>query len=291
VISASRRTDLPRWYLPWLEASLRNEEATVHLPYGGRRVVSLRPDEVHTLVLWSKDYSQLLGDRAVRTLLGRYDQVAAQLTVTGLGGSLIEPGAPPWGGAIGQLPEIIALCGRPERVVVRFDPIVHWREGDRIQSNLSWAEPLFARCAAAGVRDVRTSFATLYGKVLRRGMNWHDPSPEEKLHIATRLADLAHRYRIRLGACTDLDLERAGIPRVPCIDGARLTELHPQRALASSRRDRGQRPNCLCTESVDIGSYTMRCPGGCLYCYANPQWDRGPAARGPSAHGSPLHPP
>lgn len=60
VISASRRTDLPRWYLPWLKAALAEEEATILLPYGGRRTVSLRPEDVHTLVLWSKDFSPLL---------------------------------------------------------------------------------------------------------------------------------------------------------------------------------------------------------------------------------------
>ncbi|SQD92077.1 conserved protein of unknown function [Candidatus Bipolaricaulis anaerobius] len=274
VISASRRTDLPRWYLPWLRAALQAEEATVHLPYGGCRTVSLRPEAVHTVVLWSKDYSRLLADRKLRVLLGRYDQVVAHFTVTGLGGTWIEPGVPRAEAAIAQLPELVALCGGPERVVVRFDPIVHWRKGARIESNAPWAEALFRACARAGVRDLRLSTATLYGKVLRRGVAWYDPSPEEKHAIAAHLIDLAQSHRLALGACADLALESAGIARVPCIDGMRLTALHPQRLAASSRRDRGQRAHCLCTESVDIGGYGMRCPGGCLYCYANPGVNR-----------------
>lgn len=245
--------------------------ATVLLPYGGRRIVSLRPDDVHSLVLWSKDYSQLLADRRARALLSRYEQVVAHLTVTGLGGTWLERGVPPLDEALDQLPSMVELTGRPERVVVRFDPIVHWWEGGRLRTNLPLADPVFRACRMAGVRDVPTSFATLYGKVLRRGVRWDDPSPEERRRVGLALKDLAQTYGVELSSCSDPSLDEAGIPRTPCIDGRLLTDLHPQKEVAPTRRDRGQREHCLCTESADIGSYTMTCPGGCLYCYANPK--------------------
>ncbi len=270
IVSASRRTDLPRFYLPWLVAALRRGEAAVLLPYGGTRSVSLRPEDVHTLVLWSKDFSRLLSDRTALRLLRRYDQLLFHFTVTGLGGTALEPGVPPPTRALGQLPALVELAQRPERVVLRFDPVVHWREGGTLQSNLPWAEAVFRAARRAAVRDVRASFATLYGKILRRGVAWHDPPSEEKKRIAQDLRDLARVHGVELGACSDLALEGAGIRRSGCIDGRRLRELHPEGELASVRRDRGQRESCLCTESADIGSYAMACPGGCLYCYARP---------------------
>ena len=234
----------------------------------------LRPKDVHTLVLWSKDFSLLLADRGMRKLLSRYDQVTVQFTVTGLGGGPLEPGVPPPEEALDQLPLLIALCRSPQRVTVRFDPIVHWWTKGRIASNVPSAEPVFRACARHGIREICTSFATLYGKVLRRPVRWYDPSAPERERIAADLRDLARLYRLDLVACSDPSLEQGGIPRKGCIDGSALSSLHPQRTQASLRRDRGQRRDCLCTESVDIGSYTMRCPGGCLYCYAHPQLPR-----------------
>ena len=61
-----------------------------------------------------------------------------------------------------------------------------------------------------------------------------------------------------------------GLPDSSCIDGRLLTELHPNLERASSNKAKGQRGRCGCTESWDIGWYNS-CPGGCLYCYAQPQ--------------------
>ncbi|MGB2907918.1 MAG: DUF1848 family protein, partial [Candidatus Aminicenantaceae bacterium] len=66
-----------------------------------------------------------------------------------------------------------------------------------------------------------------------------------------------------------------GIKPSACIDGHLLQELHPEEAPVSVRKDKTQRTDCRCTESVDIGSYAQSCPQSCLYCYANPSLDAG----------------
>jgi hypothetical protein len=273
VISASRRTDLPMHFPRWLARVIRAGQAEVRQPYSGRiRLVSLRPEDVHTVVLWSKDFSPLLDDEGgLRHALARYDQVFCHLTITGLGGSPLEPNIRHWAQVVEQLPELIELVGHPRRLTLRFDPIIHWHEHGEIQGNFPLAREIWGRCATCGVQTICISFATLYGKVRRRkGWNWHDPSLADRLRIVKELVSFAEPLGLTIYACSDHSLQEAGVMPSRCIDGELLAELHPQRLPARTGKDTGQRPECGCTPSVDIGSYAMRCPNGCRYCYANP---------------------
>jgi hypothetical protein len=272
VISASRRTDLPRCYPEWLADVLRAGEVDVPLPYGrGSRHVSLLPEDVHTIVLWSKDFGPLLDNRGgVRDALSHCEQVCALFTITGLGRTALEPAVPPWQDAIGQLGELLELVGDARRIAVRFDPIVHWTDEGDVRSNLEFAEPVFRAVSERGISRVISSFAQMYDKVRRRGWPWHDPPREEKVEVARRLMDLAQQYGLSLRACCDPFLLEVGVLQSHCIDAALLTELHPRELPADPRPDKGQRGGCGCSLSVDIGSYKQRCANGCLYCYANP---------------------
>jgi hypothetical protein len=266
-------------YAGWLAEAIRQGFVDVPQPYNGRiRRVSLLPADVHTVVLWSKDFRPLLSDIAgVRQALARYDQVFCHLTVTGLGGTALEPNIAPWPEVIAQLPELIQFAGDPHRVSVRYDPIVHWYEGQEIRSNLALAAPILRRVSATGVTAVRISFATLYGKVRRRrGWRWYDPAPEQRLEITRGLVHLARSLGLTIFACSQNDLSRAGALGSRCIDGELLSLLHPLHLPAATGKDPGQRPECGCTPSVDIGSYLMSCPNGCRYCYANPQIEMKP---------------
>lgn len=272
VISASRRTDLPHHFPGWLATVLRRGWVDVPQPYGGKtQRVSLRPEEVHTLVLWSKDFSPLLQDRqGVRRALLPYDQLFCHLTITGLGGTALEQAVPPWQRVALQLPALVDWAGDPRRVTLRFDPLLHWVEDGTLRSNLPLAEPILDVCARAGVQMVRVSFATIYPKLAQRGYRWYDPSPEEQVEITRGLLALAQERAITLLGCCEPELNAAGLDPSSCIDGALLTALHPKGYPASTARDRGQRKGCHCTRSIDIGSYRMRCPSGCRYCYAQP---------------------
>ena len=226
---------------------------------------------MHSFVLVSKDYGPLLRNTAgVREQLERYEQVVLQLTITGLGGGCIEPHVPPWTEVAAQLPPLIDWAGDPRRVTVRFDPVVHWREEGVIRSNLPQAAAVFEAAAAAGVRTVRVSIAQVYAKMRRRGVEWHEPGPAERREIAAHLQELAHARGLELYACADPTLVAAGIRPSACIDGALLAALHPRRLPLPTRKDPGQRAACGCSPSVDIGSYRMRCPHACRYCYAEP---------------------
>jgi len=277
VISASRRTDLPAFFPDFLAAAFRSGRVEVAGPGGRARVVDLTPAAVHTIVLWSKDFARLIGDEAgLRTALKPYDQLYFLFTITGLGGTFIERGAPRHGEALAQIPILAELAGDPRRVSLRFDPVIFWRESGRIRSNLDAFTDVAAAAARAGVADVRFSLAQWYGKALRRawkyGLDHADPSQGEKTEAAARMAETAREHGLTLHACAQEFLTRVpGVRASACIDGARLAELHPRGEAAAVAKDPGQRRECGCTLSVDIGSYAQSCAHGCLYCYANPK--------------------
>ena len=89
------------------------------------------------------------------------------------------------------------------------------------------------------------------------------------LEYAQELSFAAESLGLYLESCSE-DLKTIeGIKQSACIDGSLLSRLTGKSA--SLAKDPGQRPACRCTISCDIGSYRdMPCPGGCLYCYANP---------------------
>ena len=277
VISASRRTDLVAFFPGGLAAALRARRVRVLGPRGGTSEVSLRPEDVHTVVLWSKDFRNLVRDaHGLRGLLSRYDQLYLHFTVTGLGGTELEPGAPPPDAALAELEQLVEDVGDPRRISLRVDPIVFWRDGAAVRSNVPFVETAARRAAEAGITDLRFSLAQWYHKAknraARRLFPFIDPPDEEKIKTARLVAAAAAAHGLTPSVCSQSLLAAgAGVRPSSCIDGRRLAELHPRREPAAERKDRTQRADCLCTESVDIGSYTQTCPHSCVYCYANPK--------------------
>lgn len=277
VISASRRTDLVAFFPKDLSRVLEEEKACVLGPSGHTYTVDLSPDRVHTIVLWSKNFENLIENRFnLRKRLKKYGQLYFHFTVTGLGSTFLESGVPLPEKALLQLEPLLKVAGRPERISVRFDPIVRWTEEGRIKTNLYFFQDLASALASKGIRTVRFSFAQWYRKSKRRaekaGFFYLDPSREEKKKDAAVLVSIAQAHGIRLYSCSQNFLtEVDGILPSSCIDGALLQRFHPLGEEASTIKDKSQRSECGCTESVDIGSYTQTCPHCCLYCYANPK--------------------
>jgi hypothetical protein len=277
VISASRRTDLVAFFPEWLASSLRARRAVVRGPSGRAYPVDLSLDKVHTIVLWSKNFANLVeNSHGLRDLLRDYAQLYLHFTVTGLGGTSLERGAPPPGEALRQLEPLVGIAGRPDRLSLRFDPVLFWRHGGEVETNLRFFERVAERASALGITDIRFSFAQWYGKsrwrALRQGFDYVDPPAEDKIGAAQRMAEIAGTLGLRLFSCSqDFLTAVTGIAPSACLDGRLLRSLHPRAEEVALAKDRTQRAECRCTESVDIGSYTQTCPHGCVYCYANPR--------------------
>ena len=272
VLSASRRTEMVGHYPDRLADAI--------LAFG--------PERVHSLVVWTKDPRNLLTHHRLRQVASDLPQTFVHWTVTGLGGSPLEPRVPTPEVLLPSLPELVQWLGSPERLQWRFDPLLEVSGGDRTVSNVNLQ--LFRRLAeafaGAGVTVVRTSFVTLYPKVTRRlaaaGLAPREFPPRERARFLDEMGKAAASLGMEVFTCCE-----PGFSRQACIDGRLLARLHPRRAACSLRRARGQRPLCGCTESFDIGHY-LRCPNGCLYCYAQPAaTDRKPR-RSPLASSPPT---
>ena len=70
-----------------------------------------------------------------------------------------------------------------------------------------------------------------------------------------------------IATCSEkMELAECGISHSSCIDKALVEEIIGCEIKAS--RDKNQRPECGCVESVEVGTYNT-CRNGCKYCYAN----------------------
>ncbi|UCC67474.1 MAG: DUF1848 family protein [Armatimonadota bacterium] len=253
-ISASRRTELLGHYPDYLI----------------RRLRQIGPHNIHTLVIWTKDPTNLLRHQPLRDALAAVGQIFVHWTVTGLGGTFLEPNVSPARDQLRLLDDVIAYVGDPRRVHWRYDPLISARRNDQHITNLdldlffSLAEPF----AHSGVPVVHTSFVTMYRKVSRRlaagGVEADEHDPDARRAFLDRLCSAASDLGLTVKTCCE-----AGFPLQRCIDGELLQSLHPTHDPCRTDRARGQRKLCGCTVSLDIGRY-LPCPNRCLYCYAHP---------------------
>jgi len=265
VISASRRTDIPAHYYEWLREALLRGVAEVTSPFNRRvMTVSLRRDHIHTIVLWSKDFRNVVAD------LDFWRQWPLYFNFTLNDCKQLEPNVPAVEVRVEQM-RILASAFGPNRINWRFDPVVYWDEGRR--NNLAGFVALSDRIAQMGVRRCTFSFMTIYKKTIKRGrrlgIDFRDPALGQKREVSEWLArECAQRNMVLLNCCNKGLEGIENLERGRCIDGQLLANLLGEPC--SLERDRSQRPQCGCTVSVDIGSYWMACPHACCYCYANP---------------------
>ena len=265
IISASRRTDIPAFYSRWLMGRLRAGAARYPNPITGQMItVSLRPEDVHSFVFWSKHYGPLL--EHLDELHARGYRACFHYTITALPRTL-EPHTPDWERSA-EICRALAARTSPRHVFWRFDPILFTDE-------LGAAHYLERFAALAAALEGATercifSFAAFYGKAQRRlsaaAIQYRDPPLDEKRALAERLAEIAGVHGMTLHACCQDALVGGDVLKAHCIDGELLAALFPDQPAITQAG--GTRPECGCTASRDIGAYDT-CPFGCLYCYAN----------------------
>jgi hypothetical protein len=279
VLSASRRTDIPAFYMDWFMQGIEKGRFRVRHPYTGEvRSVEAGADQVHSIVFWSKDFGPFLSGRCGERLQRRGYHLFFNFTVNSPDRRL-EPRVPPLKDRLDQMGALAAHFGAAS-VQWRFDPICHYRSGKNGGSDNcgDWL-PIADRAAECGISRCVTSFLDLYTKVRRRtdaipGFVFVDPPLHEKAAILEKMAGRLAERGIALFTCCEPEVLAAAAPEAnvrpaACIPSDLLMRLYGGRL--SLRKDGGQRraQGCGCRVSVDIGSYRDQpCGHRCLYCYA-----------------------
>ena len=149
VLSASRRTDIPAFYMPWFMEGIEKGWFEVKNPYTGKiRTVPATPMDVHTIVFWSKDFGPFLSKGYGELLEKKGYHLFFNFTLNSASPDL-EPGVPLLEERLKQLREL-ALRFSPESILWRFDPICLYRTEAGDKNNLGDFEQIAT--AACGLR-------------------------------------------------------------------------------------------------------------------------------------------
>ena len=156
------------------------------------------------------------------------------------------------------------------RIIWRYDPIIISTE-----TSVNFHKRNFSKIAemmAPFSNRVIISLVDFYHKVNRRfrkvGFQPIDlrGEPEKLEDIITFVCSTAGKYNFEIHSCAeDLQGINVNLKKGKCIDETLLNQLFDLKL--EYKKDKNQRPQCLCQQSVDIGTYGT-CKYDCLYCYA-----------------------
>ncbi len=264
ILSASRRTDIPAFFSSWFVNRMREGYVMVRNPMNYHQVskVDLSPDFIDCVVFWTKNAKPII---PFMEEIAKTYPFYFQYTLNAYGKDL-ERNIPELPDKIRTLRTLSETIGK-ERIVWRYDPIVLSDEYD-----IDWHLKSFEKLAEALSEHVDRcvfSFLDIYPKIKRNisTCNARVCNGEDMVFLAKGMAEIGRRNDLQLSTCAEMvDLDEYGIMHNKCIDPERISKITGYEMNAG--KDKNQRPECGCVESVDIGQYDT-CGHGCRYCYAN----------------------
>lgn len=264
IISASRRTDIPTYYSEWFFNRIKEGYVLVRNPMNAHQIsrINLNPDVVDGIVFWTKNPIPMLKKL---DLLKEY-MYYFQFTLNAYGQD-VETGVPSKNDMIIPAFQKLSDMIGPDRVVWRYDP-VFLNEKYTVDYHLRYFEELAKRLSPY-TQKCTISFLDFYRNTEKNisDLSIQKFTPEVQELLAKDLVEIAHSYGLRMDTCAEgIELQKYGIAHARCIDD-RLFEKLLDCPLKVGK-DKNQRLECGCIESIDIGAYNT-CRNGCRYCYAN----------------------
>jgi hypothetical protein len=307
VISASRATDIPAFYARWFLHRLKKGHLVWINPFN-QRPSHVSFEKTRVIVFWTKNPKPLMElggldildnyqfpESAVQqTSLSEPERRHGicyyfQFTLNDYETEALEPGVASLSERIETFRMLSDKIGK-EKVIWRFDPLLCIpgrlepaqllekieRVGEQIKA--------FTEKLVISFADIQM-YRDVTRNLTRQGIQSTDME-EATIHgIAEGLMELGKKWNLQIASCAETyDLQKYGIEHNHCIDGALIYRLFGKdddslrnHLLGSQggmfpdwnqRKDKGQRTECGCVVSKDIGQYRT-CPHACVYCYAN----------------------
>lgn len=263
ILSVSRRTDIPAFYSDWFYQRLKEGHVYIRNPMNIHQIskVAINTDVVDCIVFWSKNPMPMLARLNELKQFNYY----FQFTVNPYNHDL-EQHVPKKEVIIETFKKLADRIGR-KRMIWRYDPILFTNEID-LNYHVKYFEELAKRLSPFTKRCT-ISFVDFYKKTER---NLKETTAREltdtEIHsIARQLVQIANHYNIEIQTCSEkIELTEYGIEHGRCVDHKVVEELLGFKI--NTKKDKNQRKECGCIESIDIGEYNT-CGHTCLYCYAN----------------------
>ena len=264
IISASRRTDIPTYYSEWFINRVRDGYLYVRNPMNIHQIskITLSPNVIDGIVFWTKNpipMMQYLDE------LNNY-AYSFQFTVNAYGKD-VEVNVPNKNDVI--IPAFRKLSNRigRDRVIWRYDPIL-LTEKYTMDYHVNYFNELAKRLSGYTHKCV-ISFVDLYRNTQAhlKELNILPLGEKEMYELAERLVEIANKNNLIVESCAEkINLEQFGIQHGHCIDCQLFEKI--LNCKINILKDKNQRLECGCMESIDIGAYNT-CKNGCVYCYAN----------------------
>ena len=308
IVSASRSTDIPAFYVDWFFHRLEKGYSAWTNPFNGvKSFVSYK--NTRFIVFWSKNPSPLIP--RLKSLREKDIRCYIQYTLNDYSNERLETGVPSLEERITTFKSLVDVLGKGS-VIWRFDPLLLT---DRISIDdlifkiekignrlVGYTEKLvFSFADIASYRKVKNNLET-------NGIHYSEWTEDQMKEFAQKLAaaNIRNGWNFELCTCGEKPIfKEFGIQPNHCIDdnlmirlayddkilmdflGVKLFDLQdnlfgtpeiPSDAIVlpngqyavknKNNKDKGQRALCGCMVSKDIGEYNT-CAHLCEYCYAN----------------------
>jgi DNA repair photolyase len=207
-------------------------------------------------------------DKMIEKLIENKNKCIVHTTVTGMGGSKVEPFVPTVEKSVKQMKKLIDGGFPVEQIVLRIDPIIPTDKGINTAKNVLESFMNF------GIKRVRVSFLDMYKHVKERFNDANIKLPYESFHADIHTCRKAYRIIFEAAKSCGYDIidicGEPGFEITPCISQKDIDILGLSDKITLDGNKK-QRSNCSCPSNkrqlISWVESKKKCGHECLYCY------------------------